>query len=143
MKQPLDWFPTLDPSWQNLIGATSVELTTETIECHCTELDAAGNLQEVPLPAGASCSDFPPSPNGGIICGEQTAYTVHIERTPSDGFILAESAMEAPGRTPAYEPLVMPGSGHMQMRNDVNMADAIEAIFKDGLGGNYFKTDVR
>lgn len=145
-RKGVNWFPTLDPSWQNLIGATSVELTTETIECQCAVFRDGQLLYEEVLPfpeTGGDCSSYPQPAQGWRICDERRTYTTRFERTPSDGFILAESAMDAPGRTPAYVPRLMPGSGHMQMRNDENMRDAVEAIFKNGLDANYFKTDER
>lgn len=59
----------------------------------------------------------------------------------SDGFILKESAMNAPGAN--YEPRFMPGSNHMQMKNDKQMEIAVDEIFVNGLGKNFFKTDPR
>ena len=49
--------------------------------------------------------------------------------------------MNAPGAN--YPPREMPGSSHFQMRNDENTRDAIENIFKYGLGGTFFKTNER
>jgi hypothetical protein len=42
-----------------------------------------------------------------------------------------------------YDIKFMDGSNHMQMRNDRNMKDAVDAIFIDGLGRKYFKTEKR
>ena len=42
-----------------------------------------------------------------------------------------------------YDPEFMPGSNHMQMKNDSNMKIAIKRIFVDGLDGPYFITDKR
>ena len=42
-----------------------------------------------------------------------------------------------------YLPEFMPGSNHMQMKNDDNMEIAIEKIFEKGLGRPYFITDKR
>lgn len=53
--------------------------------------------------------------------------------------------MNGPGAN--YDPVLMDGSNHLQMKNDSNTKDAIKAIFEDGLDqGNpnaYFKTDKR
>ncbi len=60
---------------------------------------------------------------------------------PSDGFILVESAMNAPGAN--YQPQKMIGSGHFQMRNDQNTRDAMYKIFDEGLIAHFFHTDRR
>lgn len=49
--------------------------------------------------------------------------------------------MNAPGLT--YDPEFMPGSNHMQMKNDKNMEVAVDKIFIHGLGQSYFQTDER
>ena len=49
--------------------------------------------------------------------------------------------MNAPGAN--YEPTLMPGSNHFQMKNDSNTEDAMSDIFEGGLGKNFFKTNPR
>ncbi|MEZ4906771.1 MAG: hypothetical protein R2771_03795 [Saprospiraceae bacterium] len=66
---------------------------------------------------------------------------ITVKNKPADGFILAESAMNAPGMN--YPPQFMDGSGHYQMRNDQNTQTAMEAIFDQGLDAKFFKTDKR
>ena len=83
-----------------------------------------------------------PDPNPWLNCAiYESNYTVDFTQRESDGFILAESAMNAPGAN--YTPRKMDGSNHLQMKNDSNTKDAVKAIFEDGLGGDYFYTDKR
>jgi len=53
--------------------------------------------------------------------------------------------MNGPGRN--YDAQLMDGSNHLQMKNDSNMKDAVNAIFEDGLNSTspnpYFQTDKR
>ena len=49
--------------------------------------------------------------------------------------------MNGPGAN--YVPELMEGSNHFQMRNDSNTRDAMEAIFDDGLGKEFFITERR
>lgn len=71
----------------------------------------------------------------GNICGQCEDFNIMPEwefvvaQRKSDGFILAESAMNGPGATPGIPVTVMDGSGHMQMKNDSNMELAVDAIF--------------
>ena len=69
------------------------------------------------------------------------AWDVQFNTRPSDAFILVESAMNMPGAN--YEPREMQGSNLIQMRNDSEMGKAVDAIFKDGLGKEYFQTKKR
>ncbi len=69
------------------------------------------------------------------------SYIIITTYKPNDGFILAESASNGPGNT--HEVHFMPGSNHMQMRNDSNTADAMTNIFEHGLQKEYFKTKKR
>ncbi len=55
--------------------------------------------------------------------------------------VLTITAINAPGAN--YPPRELPGSSHFQMRNDENTQWAIEAIFDDGLNGNFFNTKRR
>lgn len=71
----------------------------------------------------------------------QPYYVNYTNTKPSDAFILAESAINMPGAN--YMPRVMLGSNHLQMRNDSEMEKAVDAIFFDGLGRDYFQTDFR
>ncbi len=59
---------------------------------------------------------------------------------PSDGVVLAESAMNIPQHT--WEPRDMLNSTHMSMRNDRNTIKAINAIFK-GEVGDFFRTNAK
>jgi len=131
-KRGVDWFPTLDPSWKWIVGSVKADVTQQ---CVCSE--EGGNT--IPYWIG-ECND------SNIPCDNPSVeYVLGYDTKLSDAFILAESAMNGPGRT--YTPRLMDGSNHLQMKNDSNTKDAIKAIFEDGLDqGNpnaYFKTDPR
>ncbi|MFT6336339.1 MAG: pimeloyl-ACP methyl ester carboxylesterase [Halioglobus sp.] len=115
----LAWFTRLNPTWQELIGHRETNIISN---CDCYNYGTE-DWNECTYGTGNTCFD--------------TETIIN----PSDGFILAESAMNGPGIH--YEPEFMPGSNHMQMKNDENMRQAVNAIFIDGLGGTYFQTDER
>lgn len=67
---------------------------------------------------------------GLVICHDYYEY-VHTMK-PSDGFILTESSMNAPGLN--YPVQIMDGSNHMQLKNDSRMEEAVWKIFEDSFG---------
>lgn len=133
-KEGVDWFDTLDPSWRELIGSSETTLYNDDY-CNCYFEGNYGDSFDL------VCS----GPCATLDCNYcdymETVYEVIVTYKPSDGFILAESAMNGPGAN--YEPEFMDGSNHLQMKNDSNMEEAVEAIFEFGLGADYFKTDKR
>ena len=66
-------------------------------------------------------------------------YVVETLSLPSDGVVLAESAMDYPG---AGHVDVMPASNHMQMRNDSNTKAKLLKLFDEEFGV-YFFTEER
>lgn len=132
-----DWLNNLNGTWKELIGATQTNMIPTGI-CHCWH-GFFGDDEYI------ECSE--PCPNGPIItCGAtcdwiEEELEVIITEHLSDGFILEESASDGPGMN--YTPRLMVGSGHMQMKNDTRMSEAVDAIFIDGLGGDFFKTEMR
>ena len=137
-KKGVDWFPTLNPTWKDLIGALDVQVYQA--GCQCDYYDYGiltgtkifyGNTDCESLESGSMTSS--------VAC--QPYYEMYTSTKPSDGFILQESAMNMPGAN--YEPMEMLGSNHLQMRNDSEMGKAVQAIFFGGLGRSYFKTGTR
>ena len=133
-KEGMDWWATLDPTWQELMGAR--QTTIAKVGCECVEYDY-GNAVNTVIYYGEVDSDA--LEDFDILCSPY--YGLHTTQLPSDGFILAESAIDGPGMT--YPPQFMDGSNHMQMKNDSKMDEAVKKIFKDGLGKSFFKTDKR
>jgi len=132
-RRGLDWFPTLDPTWKDIIGVIEVDLVQT--GCICNFVDDPGRYQIIE--SGVSNCE-------SIVDGFNECWPIiesHTNTLPSDGFISAQSAMSNPGAT--YEPREMNGSNHLQMRNDINTRDAMDAIFNGGLGRNYFRTNPR
>ncbi len=108
--------------------------------CQCEYYDY-GNLTGTQIFYGnTDCESLESGSNtSSVEC--QPFYEVYSATEPSDAFILAQSAMDMPGAN--YQPRVMLGSNHLQMRNDSEMEKAVNAIFLFGLGQPYFMTDVR
>ena len=127
----------LDHIWGELIGSSEIVLYEEAT-CRCLNYNAFGDLE---VTWSGSCLDNP-DPNPWLNCAEYTSWwSVDFTKRESDAFILVESAMNGPGMN--YTPRKMDGSNHLQMKNDSNTKLAIEAIFENGLGGDYFYTDKR
>lgn len=133
------WFNTLDPTWQEIIGATQTNvIPTGNCTCYFEGNWGGEHIEQCSGPcATINCSrcDF-----------LETEFEVVVTTHRADGFILAESAMNAPGMN-YFPPIFMDGSNHMQMKNDANMRDAVKKIFEDGLDETnpsaFFRTDPR
>ncbi len=137
-RKGVEWFPTLDPSWQDVIGAADIQVVQ--VGCKCDTYEY-GTLTGSNITYGVQDCD---ALSSGGNTGSTECYPLYQNTTsykPNDGFILAESASNGPGNT--HEVQFMPGSNHMQMRNDSNTADAMDKIFVKGLGGTYFITKER
>lgn len=141
-KEGVDWFPTLDPTGKELIGATETELVHMGCDYYSIDLEdndftGYGTYCNVFLGFESDCN-----PDYDYDC-EFPEYQLITIQKPSDGFILAESAMDGPGMN--YQAKFMDGSNHLQMKNDSKMEDAIDKIFIDGIeeGRNFFNTDPR
>lgn len=128
----LAWLADLNSEWKWVIGAERADLIQ--IGCECTDIygqtAVLGNTDCDDVYTGypfQTCSDL---------------YTYQTNEYPSDAFILAESAMAAPGMN--YDAQLMEGSNHLQMRNDSKMKEAIDKIFDLGIDGRgFFYTEKR
>lgn len=129
----VEWFTTMDPAYRELIGALEINIIGNG-NCLCLEQGALGMYEVI---NEGTCSSLNYS-SCDLVMGD---YTLQFIEKPADGFILAESAMNAPGAN--YDPTFMDGSNHFQMKNDSNTERAMDAIFEDGLGRNFFKTQKR
>ncbi|HFD32363.1 MAG TPA: hypothetical protein ENJ28_06640 [Gammaproteobacteria bacterium] len=136
-KEGVDWFPTLDPTWQELIGARQTKLTQ--VGCECAYYDYGNYVGSQIYYGEENCSELNEI---DVVCGPY--YELVSFQHPSDGFILAESAMNGPGVN--YPIQKMDGSNHMQMKNDSKMKIAIKIIFEDSFGEGeegFFYTEFR
>jgi len=129
----VEWFATMDPAYRELIGALEINIIG-TGNCSCLEQGSLG-IYEVVYQGTCSSINYT---SCDLVIGD---YALEFIEKPADGFILAESAMNAPGAN--YQPRLMQGSNHFQMKNDSNTEDAMKAIFEDGLDGFFFKTQFR
>ncbi len=136
-QEGVDWFPTLNPTWKTIIGARQSELVK--VGCDCCQIDYYDEcISSYYVPGDQPCEDDP----WYIEC--QEVYEEVITEKDSDGFLLTESAMNGPSVN--FPIQFMDGSGHMQMKNDSNMEEAVRKIFKDGIPNStnyYFITPLR
>lgn len=136
-REGVNWFGTLDPTWQELIGASQ----TGMVQVGCDYYDYDGIV--------GSCTTYLGfDPNCGGVSNpfacEYPVYEMQTVSELSDGFILAESAMNGPGMN--YQAQFMDGSNHMQMKNDSEMEEAVIKIFEESFGAfdqGYFFTEFR
>lgn len=124
----LTWFESYNDTWKELIGVNQTRL--EKNGCLCEERlfgDEGDNIINY-IPDNDACVSLTQGP--GARCSISYKSVTETDK-PSDGFILKESAVNAPGRN--YPLHKMQGSNHMQMKNDSNMEDAVKKIFEGRL----------
>lgn len=129
-----------DTQWKTVIGARIVHKTAQ-YKCICRD----------PYdPLNGYITDDP------IVCLDEDcaalndSYITSIERKPSDGVVLNESAMNLPGATNAPVKIqgellsngTYSGSSHMQIRNDKGIKDGFDNLLK-GNYGRFFYTEPR
>ena len=134
----LDWFSVVHPMWMELIGAGQFDFVKT--GCYCYDMNNSwGQSGQVLFPGEEDCTipNLESSDNNFAYCGG--TYESKYVYKENDGFILKSSAANAPGLT--YDPVLMDGSNHMQMKNDSKMKDAVKKIFAEGLNKDFFKTD--
>lgn len=115
------WLSSSNIKFKAIIGASSTTWVP-TYQCNCDGYSFP--TSQPSCPQGCSLAN-----NGG--------YFSVLEK-PSDGIILAESAMDYPGA----QLDVLPSSNHQQMRNDSNTKAKLLKVF-GGSYGDYFGTAVR
>lgn len=129
-KKGVDWFPTLNDSYKSLIGALelNVDIQQSQTGCQCDEYEY-GELVSTTFISGVTDCESLNQGNGYIWSYEcSPVYSVSYSYTykDSDGFILKESAQAIPNNVHVSD---MPGSNHLQMRNDGNTKDKLDALF--------------
>jgi len=137
----VDWFTKYHLRWMYLIEAAEIELG-----CVCE--DWSININPFDFGPDFDVSEFSDGCESIFEDLEDFEYceTTLVLQTilkPNDGFILAESANNAPG---VYYPThLMNGSNHLQMRNDLETEKAMKFIFEYGCGvaGSFFETAQR
>ena len=93
-------------------------------------------IEETFVDDPADCQDY--SVGGqhfDCTASTEIEYVVETLSLPSDGVVLAESAMDYPG---AGHVDVMPKSNHMQMRNDSNTKAKLLKLFTSGYDDYFF-----
>ncbi len=134
-RKGVNYLKNFNSTWKSIIGAEVTEL--QKIGCQCCEYIFDEESQHfLWYCEDIDCDDLPNCKHTPRVKYRRVA--VH---KPSDGFVLVESAMNAPGAN--YPPHEMIGSGHFQMKNDQNTKIATELIFDEGLNKSFFQTDRR
>ena len=140
-RDALQYLGRLDQIYGNLIGTDRTQ--SSLAGCDCTEYDHGSTVRtwQAPIPTSGGCGSLNASTGPGtwIQCRER--YDISFVTVPSDGFIAARSAMNAPGAN--YEPFYMEGSNHLQMKNDSQTDRLMDYIFDQGWDASFFRTDRR
>ncbi|MFZ1496687.1 MAG: hypothetical protein WAS72_06485, partial [Saprospiraceae bacterium] len=115
----IDWYNNVNNQYKTIIGARIRHEIVDTY-CRC----------EMQVTYQNPCPED---------CGEISVvdYVTYTEK-PSDGVVLAESAMNFPGLASPNHARVLQGSNHQQMRNDQNTKIALKALFSGNEGLPYF-----
>ena len=139
-KNGVDWFNTVDPQWQVVIGARQYHMA---YRCKCPR-NAIGRPKDYVLKWSATdcinshCDNLSPV----------VWYEVNSTVKENDGIVLAESAANLPGYTGGpvrvyykeYEYQAKDrGTSHMQMRNDGGIKEKLYNLL-EGKYGYFFKT---
>jgi len=132
------WALNFDVNYRIIMGLDDVNswLTGYETVCECTAegvpigiLDCA--TEELPNEAGVECEEvFAP------------VYQVKIDRFENDGTVRASSASQVP-HAGLFVDFDMPGSNHVQMKNDSNIKEILTAVFA-GISPvtNFFKLSI-
>ena len=115
--------------WLSLIGGRTQNPTSTRI-CEC---DAGA----IPGTDPNRCASV--NVRGG--CRWVPVINANARSFETDGVVTKESALGMPGAIPlTEEQMHMPGSQHMQMRNDLNLRNKLNALFR-GDYNSYFITN--
>ena len=135
----ITWLNNANEQWKAIVGAVVYEEEPAYI-CQCETTDpVTGWTWFDPPYVVTDPADCTPGPDQDCWIDGTTIQFNPIESS-SDGVVLVESAANFPGAT--HPPQPMPGSNHMQMRNDSNTEDRLKGLFK-GDYGDYFITEER
>lgn len=132
----LEWFTKINFLWKEVIGGIQ-DIEVNTSNCECEVENYYGDIihNEIIPYNGTPCENYEAG-HPLKTCYRLTTLTA--DEYPTDGFLLAESTMAMPNSN--YEPILMPGSNHFQMRNDSNLKKELERIF-DNHDRPYFKLE--
>ena len=146
-QEGLDWLQQANDNYKAIIGAEEVNFIGGYV-CTC-ELYFGSNTEPTTSSTFTGLSQaecYAQETNFGtgyLDCEYELSGYLQVIDEDSDGVVIESSAKTIPHPTSNNEGLLkMPGSNHIQMRNDSNTGNAMEYIF-DGLVGLFFKTDLR
>jgi hypothetical protein len=128
-KEGFLWWVNANDNFKSLIGALEIEEQEVGFMCSCENGDTPFGGMSTIVSHPEMCTYYN--------CEAIPVIQPVVTEKPSDGIVLAESAMAFPGVNYVE---VMPGSNHQQMRNDGNLKVRRDELMKDGLYGDYFKT---
>ncbi len=126
----LNFYDTANDKYKIAIGALEIPILEDNTVCICESGDPGGGAGSFSLTLPGPCAE-------GSSC--RTVENVVLgtpNRYPSDGVVLAKSAMDYPGA----KAVQMRGSNHLQMRNDENTRVGLNQLW-DGGHGIFFITE--
>ena len=126
LRDAVNWMDNVDQQWLGVIEALE-QASNPITTCVCP-LDGTVEVR--------SCEPW----NNDINCYEEIVFGTPASIKDNDGVVVKESALDFPGKVPlSDEQARMPGSHHMQMRNDPNTKEKLRTLF-DGGFHPYFQT---
>lgn len=129
-KNGYDWMLNIDQTWRTLIGSETLNPVVKGYKCTCAGIIAHpdGSMEEYyeekTVDNEADC--IPSNPDPKIKCVAEAIIEMEKELKPSDGIVLAESAINYPG---AGFIEVLPSTSHMQMRNSEETKMALITLY--------------
>jgi hypothetical protein len=131
-----NWLNSASDQYRKHIGALNLE-PQESVQCNCVKGTSFGDSYLVTY-EGPCMPQF----ECNIYSYESTVYTNQWTSKPSDGVVLAESAMDVNGDNETYGPQLLLSSSHMQARNNDAIRDKLTQLY-DGAFGMFFYTEKR
>ena len=138
-KKGLDWIDSASDVYRANIGAIEVQ-STSTTYCRCLNDDFLD-----PMTGGEpfTITQGPCVPSSDCLAqNEFIEVTLNTINKPSDGVVLAESAMDVNGDNETAAAVKLANTSHMQSRNNSELKDALTNLY-NGEYGVFFTTEVR
>lgn len=149
----VNWVTQASTLWEIAIGGITEK--KDLTNCSCTLKNkingSASTFSYTPvgnIPCGTNMQDnqmpFPDWTVWDIVAPWQSTYRTTIIRKEHDGAALAETVRDLPFMTDDMKDdegndlAKMEGSGHMQMRNDGNLKNALNHVFNGNVGDHFY-----
>lgn len=132
----LRWMRDANFQYNELIGGYQ-NITVSSNYCRCKMESIPNHYFSQNYLYSGNCDDLVGTYIGGYLVSESYRLAaISVEKFDTDGFVVANSAKAMPG---ADRSIKMQGSGHFQMRNDINLRKEFDRMFKLSVYGEYYK----